>query len=117
MQVLQTLEQTIWQRKSEAATGASYTARLLAGGVEAISEKVLEEAREVVEAAGEPGDEGAAHTVYEAADVVYHLLVLLASRDLHFSEVERELARRFGVSGLAEKASRKPPPGPSHPTP
>jgi phosphoribosyl-ATP pyrophosphohydrolase len=100
------LEQTILAR--QAAPGErSYTAQLLAGGVERIGEKVLEEATEVVEAAGEPGDEGREHTIREAGDLVYHLLVLLAARGVSLSEVEAELARRTGVSGLDEKASRK----------
>jgi phosphoribosyl-ATP pyrophosphohydrolase len=88
----------------------SYTNRLLAGGVAKIGAKVTEEAAEVVEAAGEPGDEGRAHTVREAADLVYHLFVLLGVRDIPLAEVEDELARRFGISGLDEKASRGTPP-------
>ena len=90
----------------------SYTNRLLAGGVAKIGAKVTEEAGEVVEAAGEPGDEGRAHTVREAADLVYHLFVLLGIRDIPLAEVEAELARRFGISGLDEKASRGTPPQP-----
>ena len=91
-------------------TDKSYTNRLLAGGVAKIGAKVTEEAAEVVEAAGEPGDEGRAHTVREAADLVYHLFVLLGVRDIPLAEVEAELARRFGISGLDEKASRGTPP-------
>jgi phosphoribosyl-ATP pyrophosphohydrolase len=49
--------------------------------------------------------------VAEAGDVLYHLLVLLAARDVRLADVEAELARRFGVSGLAEKASRRPADG------
>ena len=103
---LDALEQTILERQS-ASDEKSYTARLLAGGVEKIGNKILEEAAEVVEAAGEPGAEGRDHTIYEAGDVVYHLMVLLASRGIRLEEVEAELARRFGVSGLEEKANRK----------
>ena len=88
----------------------SYTNRLLEGGVAKVGAKVTEEAAEVVEAAGEPGDEGRAHTVREAADLVYHLFVLLGVRDIPLAEVEAELARRFGISGLDEKASRGIPP-------
>ncbi len=88
----------------------SYTNRLLEGGVAKVGAKVAEEAAEVVEAAGEPGDEGRAHTVREAADLVYHLFVLLGVRDIPLAEVEAELARRFGISGLDEKASRGTPP-------
>jgi phosphoribosyl-ATP pyrophosphohydrolase len=61
----------------------------------------------VVEAAGEPGDEGRIHTIREAADLVYHLLVLLAARGVRLSDLEAELSRRTGVSGLEEKAGRK----------
>lgn len=67
---------------------------------------MIEEAGELVEAAGEPGDEGRSHLIYEAADLMYHTLVLLQSRGVEFAEVEAELARRFGISGLEEKASR-----------
>jgi phosphoribosyl-ATP pyrophosphohydrolase len=84
----------------------SYTTRLFDGGVEKIGAKIVEEAAEVVEAAGEPGDDGRAHTVREAADLVYHLFVLLSTRQITLAEVEAELARRFGMSGLDEKASR-----------
>jgi phosphoribosyl-ATP pyrophosphohydrolase len=81
----------------------SYTSRLLAGGVPAIGAKVTEEADEVVRAAvGETDD----RVVAEAADLVYHLLVLLAARDVSLGRVGAELARRFGTSGLAEKAAR-----------
>jgi len=100
------LEQTILARKA-VPDEKSYTAKLLAGGVEKIGSKITEEAAEVVEAAGEPGEEGRQHTIREAGDLLYHLLVLLAARDVTLQEVEAELARRFGVSGLEEKASRK----------
>ena len=86
----------------------SYTTSLLQGGVEKIGGKVLEEADEVVEAAREPGEAGRQHLVYEAADLLYHLLVMLTHRDIPLSEVESELARRFGISGIDEKASRSP---------
>jgi phosphoribosyl-ATP pyrophosphohydrolase len=102
---LDDLEQTILARRT-ASGEKSYTAQLLAGGVEKIGGKVLEEAAEVVQAAGEPGDAGREHYVREAADLVYHLLVLLAARDIRLTEVEAELARRAGVSGLEEKAGR-----------
>lgn len=106
MRPLDQLEATIAERKAAADAGSSYTAKLLAAGVEKIGAKVAEEAGEVVEAAGEPGDAGRQHTIAEAGDVLYHLLVLLAVRDISLAEVEAELARRFGMSGLDEKASR-----------
>lgn len=100
------LEQTILARQASPSE-KSYTSQLLAGSVAKIGGKVLEEAAEMVEAAGEPGDEGREHTIREAADLVYHLLVLLAARGIPLSELEAELARRAGVSGLEEKANRK----------
>ena len=70
--------------------------------------KVIEEAGEFVAAAGSESED---RVVSEAADLVYHTLVLLAARDVAFTRVEDELARRFGVSGLDEKASRSPAAG------
>ena len=106
MRPLDQLEQTIAARQASAAATQSYTAKLLAAGVAKIGAKLTEEAAETVEAAAEPGEDGRLHTVCEAADLVYHLLVLLRAREIQFSEVEAELARRFGMSGLEEKASR-----------
>ena len=99
------LMQVIEDRKANPPE-RSYTTTLFRGGVNKIGGKVLEEAREVVEAAGEPGDAGRRHLVAETADVVYHLLVLLADRGGRWHDVEAELGRRFGVSGLDEKAAR-----------
>ena len=96
MRPLDQLQQTIAQRKA-ASVDASYTAKLLAGGVPKIGAKVIEEAAEVVEAAAEPGDAGRQHTIREAADVLYHLLVLLAARGVRLEEAESELARRFNM--------------------
>jgi phosphoribosyl-ATP pyrophosphohydrolase len=84
----------------------SYTTKLFAGGVAKIGEKISEEAAEVIEAAGEPGEEGRAHLVREAADLIYHLFVMLGHRDVKLTEVEAVLASRFGISGIDEKANR-----------
>jgi phosphoribosyl-ATP pyrophosphohydrolase len=84
----------------------SYTTSLFQGGVERIGAKIAEEAAEVIEAAGEAGDEGRAHLAHEAADLVYHLLVMLAHREVTLDDVQAELARRFGISGIDEKESR-----------
>jgi phosphoribosyl-ATP pyrophosphohydrolase len=87
----------------------SYTASLLAGGVDRIGAKIREEAAEVVDAAAEAETpEGRAHLVHEAADLIYHLFVMLGFREIKLAEVEAELARRFGISGLDEKAARPP---------
>jgi phosphoribosyl-ATP pyrophosphohydrolase len=104
--VLARLMATIEDRQAHPAE-KSYTSKLLAGGTPAIGGKITEEAAEVVEAADEPGDEGRQHLVREAADLVYHLLVMLAHRGTGLADVEAELARRFGISGLEEKASRR----------
>ncbi len=105
--VFQQLMEVIENRRSHPSE-KSYTTKLLNGGVEKIGAKVLEEAAEVVEAAGEPGADGRQHLVYEAADLLYHLFVMLGHREIGLNEVEAELARRFGISGLEEKASRPP---------
>ena len=101
-EILENLERVIASRKG-GDPDRSYTSRLLAGGVEASGAKVTEEAGELVRAAAGETDD---RVVSEAADLVYHMLVLLAARDVPFSTVEDELGRRFGVSGLDEKASR-----------
>jgi phosphoribosyl-ATP pyrophosphohydrolase len=103
--MLQRLMATIEGRKA-ATQEKSYTASLLAGGVAKIGRKITEEAAEVVEAAAEPGADGQSHLVREAADLLYHLLVMLACRDVSLADVEAELARREGVSGHEEKAAR-----------
>ena len=96
-------------RKASPQAETSYVARLMSRGVPEIGAKIIEEAAEAVEAGDEPGDAGRQHLVKEVADLVFHSLVLLGYRDLHWDDVEDELGRRFGTSGIAEKAARKPP--------
>ncbi len=84
----------------------SYTTKLIEGGPEKIGGKILEEASELIEASEEAGDIGRDHFVYEAGDLIYHTLVLLAWRGVTLDEVAAELARREGTSGLIEKAGR-----------
>ena len=91
-QVLPHLEAVIRDRKANPQPG-SYTCQLLDAGQERILKKVGEEAVEVLIAAQSEGDE---RLVSELADLTYHALVLLAARDLAWSDVEAELARRFG---------------------
>jgi len=86
------------------APDTSYVARLLAGGVPLAARKLGEEAVETVVAA--LSDDAAALTG-EAADLLFHLLVLLEARGVPFADVLAELDRRDGVSGIAEKAARK----------
>lgn len=98
---LRRLAETIEARR-DADPEASWTARLLADP-ERAARKFGEEAVEaVVEAVR--GDR--ARLVAEAADVAYHLLVMCAARGVTLAEVEAELARREGTSGVAEKAGR-----------
>lgn len=100
------LEQTIAARAGSPSE-KSYTSQLLAGGVAKIGAKVTEEAAEVVEAADEPGDAGREHFIREVGDLIYHLLVLMRYKNCTLAELDAELARRFGVSGIEEKRSRK----------
>ena len=100
--ILQTLEQTIISRKT-ADPNSSWTAQLLENGPDKCAEKFGEEAIEaIIEAV--KGDQKALTS--EAADVVYHLMVMLASRDIPFADVLAELAHRSRTSGLDEKAQR-----------
>ena len=102
MSALDRLAAVIAARKGGDAE-ASWTVRLLARGPEACARKFGEEAVEaIIEAVG--GDRG--KLTAEAADVVYHLLVMLAARDLTLGDVLAELERREGVSGIDEKAGR-----------
>ncbi len=102
LKVLAELAATIEARKS-AGTGSSYTASLLAGGAQKCAKKFGEEAVEMILAAAS-GDKD--HSAAEAADVLYHLLVLLEATEVPLDEVLDTLARRQGTSGHEEKASR-----------
>ncbi len=109
MQPLVRLDQTLAGRVRDRPAG-SYTTELLDGGVAAIGAKIREEAEELIEAAGEQENaaagSGREHTVAEAADLIYHTVVLLAHQNISLAEVAAELARREGTSGLVEKAGR-----------
>jgi len=100
---LDKLAEVLEARKS-APADSSYVAGLYAAGLDAVLEKVEEEAAEAIAAARE-GDPRA--LVHETADLWFHCLVMLAARGLHPRDVLAELERRFGISGLDEKAGRK----------
>jgi phosphoribosyl-ATP pyrophosphohydrolase len=100
--VLQQLAATVHARRSEAAA-SSYTRQLIDAGPERCAKKLGEEATETVIAALGADRQALAR---EAADLVYHLLVLLECRQVPWSEVLAELEARMGTSGLAEKAAR-----------
>ncbi|RMG37657.1 MAG: phosphoribosyl-ATP diphosphatase [Gammaproteobacteria bacterium] len=101
--VLNELAEVLEARK-EADPDSSYVARLYSKGLDAILKKIGEEATETVMAAK---DGEAEKIVYETADLWFHSLVLLAHQGLGPEDVLAELRRRFGLSGLEEKASRK----------
>lgn len=103
--ILQQLAEVLEARKG-ADPDSSYVAKLYARGLDAILKKIGEEATETVMAAK---DGNAEQIVYETADLWFHTLVLLAQQGLGPDAVLAELARRFGLSGLEEKASRTPP--------
>jgi phosphoribosyl-ATP pyrophosphohydrolase len=99
---LRDLDQTIAARKG-ADPDSSWTAKLFSKGPEKCAEKFGEEAIEaVIEAI--KGDR--ARLTSEAADVLYHLLVMCAAHDIRLADIEAELDRRTAQSGIAEKASR-----------
>lgn len=101
--ILIEIQNTIDSRKT-ANPETSYVAQLLHKGEDKILKKVIEEAGEVLMASK---DGESAHLIYEVADLWFHSMVLLAHHGLRVEDVVNELARREGVSGLIEKASRK----------
>lgn len=103
MSVLHELFETIEARKAEGGA-QSWTAKLFAKGPEKCAEKFGEEAIEaIIEAV--KGDRE--QLTSEAADVLYHLIVMLTARDVSLQDVVDELSRRQGTSGIAEKAQRR----------
>jgi len=101
--ILLKLGETIAARKG-ADAGSSYVASLMTKGEDAILRKVLEEATETLLASKE-GDK--LHVIRETADLWFHTMVLLAWHGVGPEDVLAELQRREGLSGIAEKASRK----------
>lgn len=100
--ILDAVYQVILDRKAAPAE-SSYTASLMQKGVDKILKKIGEEATEVV-IAGKGGERD--EIVYETADLFFHVLVLLGYHDIPPDAVYAELRRRFGTSGIEEKASR-----------
>lgn len=100
--VIDTLYHTICERKDEDVS-KSYTAKLLKGNQNSMLKKIVEEAGEFTFAVKDDNEE---EIIYEAADVTYHVLVALASKNINPDRVKQELARRFGISGIEEKNSR-----------
>jgi phosphoribosyl-ATP pyrophosphohydrolase/phosphoribosyl-AMP cyclohydrolase len=100
--IVDTLYHTILERKNSVETN-SWTKKLLSDK-ELLKSKITEEAKELCDAVENESDE---NVIYEAADLLYHSLVGLASRDISPDRVKQELSRRFGMSGIEEKNSRE----------
>jgi len=94
----------VLEERKQAEPESSYVAKLYDKGLDEILKKIGEEATETVMAAKD-GDKD--KIIYETADLWFHTMVLLAQQNLRPDDVLNELARRFGLSGLEEKASRK----------
>lgn len=103
-EILTEIQNVIDSRKGQDPE-TSYVAQLLHKGGDKILKKVIEEAGEVL-MASKDGD--SAHLIYETADLWFHSMVLLAHHGLRVEDILSELARRQGLSGLAEKAARQP---------
>jgi phosphoribosyl-ATP pyrophosphohydrolase len=101
--ILDRLSATLAARR-HADPASSYTAKLFARGPDAILTKIGEESAELIMASK---DGKADEIVYEAADVLFHTLVLLTFHGLSIDDARRELARREGVSGIEEKNARQ----------
>ena len=93
----------VLRKRREADPDRSYVASLYRDGIPAIAAKITEEAAETVDAAEDDPE----HLVHEVADLWFHTLILLALRGLDARDVLEELQRRFGTSGLDEKAQRE----------
>lgn len=94
----------ILESRKNADPESSYVARLYDKGLDAILKKIGEEATETVMAAKDGKPE---QVIYEVADLWFHTLVLLAQQGMKPDDVLKELERRFGLSGIEEKANRK----------
>ena len=101
--ILNEVMRTVEERKKTMPEN-SYVATLLRGGTDAILCKLAEELAELVKAAREKGKED---QLKELCDLFFHAMVLMARKEITLKEVEEELARRHGISGLEEKAGRK----------
>ncbi len=96
--ILARLTSVIEERKTRLPEN-SYTTTLFEGGTEAIGVKIIEEAAETVDAARSAAKDRE-HFIYESADLLFHLMVMLAHCGASLADVEEELERRFGKSGL-----------------
>ncbi|MDR0579474.1 MAG: phosphoribosyl-ATP diphosphatase, partial [Campylobacteraceae bacterium] len=100
--IIDKLYHTIQERKN-ANEELSYVAKLFKKGDNAFLKKVIEEAGEFTFAVKDKDEK---EIIYEGADLIFHFLVALASKNIHFERIEQELARRSGISGIEEKKNR-----------
>ena len=91
------------EARKMASPESSYVAKLMLKGVEKINSKIIEEAAEVCEAALESDKK---HLIHEICDLMFHGFVLASYKDISIDEIKSEFTRRFGTSGLVEKAGR-----------
>jgi len=101
--ILQRLSEVLEERKT-ANPDSSYVARLYQKGTNSIAKKIGEEATEMI-VASKDGERD--QVIYEAADLIFHTMVMLTHLNINFTEILDELARREGLSGIDERASRK----------
>ena len=102
-EIFEELFRVIQERKA-ASPETSYVAKLMDRGVEKINSKIMEEARETCEAGIENNSD---HLVHEICDLLFHTFVLAGYRNITIDDITGELEKRFGTSGLVEKARRK----------
>lgn len=100
--VLRKLEAVLEQRKS-ANADESYVSSLYAKGLDEILKKIGEESAEVIMASKDGNQD---KIIHEVADLWFHTLVLLRHKDIEIDKIQQELSKRFGLSGLEEKANR-----------
>jgi|TARA_B110000914_G_scaffold72256_1_gene63317 phosphoribosyl-ATP pyrophosphohydrolase len=97
----------ILERRKESTASSSYTKSLFDKGLEEILSKISEESEELIEAAKDKSKNKKKKLIHETADLWFHTMVLLSYEDISAKEILDELEKRFGTSGLDEKASRK----------
>ncbi len=104
--IFEQLEQVIAERMTQSPDD-SYVAKLNHKGLDSILKKIGEEATEVAIAAkGDAYQPDREAVIYESCDLLFHLLVLLGNKGIQMQDIRVELQRRFGLSGIAEKAAR-----------
>ncbi|MCX7770106.1 MAG: phosphoribosyl-ATP diphosphatase [Proteobacteria bacterium] len=102
--ILEDLYNVITERIKSGDPEKSYVAKLHTLGEERVLKKISEESFELIIACKNKNRDS---VIYETADLFFHILILLAERDIKIDEVFKELERRFGISGLEEKKQRK----------